>query len=93
MNSMNIILELIGLCCITILFITSEPMVLIKRYLGFKEENYIEWNKSKQFIFRLITCAMCSGFWIGLIFTQSILLASIVSVASEMINEKLKSEL
>jgi len=88
---MDIILELFGLCCITILFVTSEPMVLIKRHLGFKEEYYYEWAPIKQFIFRLITCCLCSGFWIGLVYTQSILLASIISVMSEIINTQLKT--
>jgi hypothetical protein len=88
---MDIILELFGLCCITILFVTGEPMVLIKRHLGFKEEFYYEWKPIKQFIFRLITCCLCSGFWIGLIYTQSIILASIISVVSEIINTQLKT--
>lgn len=87
----NLVLKLMGLCCITILFVESEPMVLLKRFIGFKEEFYEEYNKVKQFIFRLISCVMCSGFWIGLAFTQDVFLASIISIVSELINDRIKN--
>lgn len=88
---MELVLLLIGLSCLTVLFVEAEPMVLLKRVLGFKEENYTEYSIIKQFIFRLITCCLCSGFWIGLAFTQSIVYAGIVSVISEWLYNRLKN--
>lgn len=87
---LKLILLLIGLSSLTVLFVESEPMVLLRRLLGFREEEYLQYGKIKQFIFRLLNCCLCSGFWIGLICTQSIVYAGIVSVISEYLNNKLK---
>lgn len=87
----GLVLKLVGLSCLTILFVISEPSVLLKRFLGFREEEYGKYGVIKQFFFRLITCTLCSGFWIGLIFTQSIFYASIVSVVSELITNKINN--
>lgn len=86
---MEIVLNLIGISSLTILFVTSEPMILLKRVMGFKEEEYMGYGKVKQFIYRLITCCLCSGFWISLVLTQSIIYSSIVSVLSELIYKQL----
>lgn len=88
---LELVLKLVGLSCLTILFVTSEPSILLRRYFGFCEENYGEYGVIKRFIFRLITCCLCSGFWIGIIFTQSIFYASIVSVVSELINNRINN--
>lgn len=82
-------IEILGLVCLSILFVVSEPLILLKRYIGFKEEEYDVWGKMKRFIFRLITCALCSGFWIGLI-TMSLYKAAIISVLAEFIHKKIK---
>lgn len=82
-------IEILGLTCITILFVESEPLILLKRYIGFREEEYDTWSNKKRFIFRLITCCLCSGFWIGLI-TLNIYYAAIISVLSELIYKKIK---
>jgi hypothetical protein len=82
-------IEILGLTCLTILFVASEPLIILKRYIGFKEEEYDNWDNKKRFIFRLITCALCSGFWIGII-SLSIYKAAIISVLSELIYKKIK---
>jgi hypothetical protein len=76
---------LIKLSAISFLFVTSEPLILIKRFIGFKQEEYDTYGKVKSFIYRMITCALCSGFWIGLIITHSIYDAALVSILSEII--------
>jgi len=103
---MNIDLQLIfliaGTVCVTILFVNSEPTIQLKRLLGFKEENFNDYSKLKQTIYKLITCCMCSGFHFGWIsalvwfllptshFVLSIVFfASIVSVISELLDSKL----
>jgi len=83
-------IELIGLSCISVLFVVAEPMIMIKRYLGFKEEEYDNLSKNKRMLFRLLTCAMCISFWIGFIYTLSLYKASIISIISELIYRKIK---
>ena len=56
-------------------------------------------NIKKQFIMKLITCCMCSGFWISFIIlnlTQNnynllemIEISSIISITSELLSKKL----
>jgi hypothetical protein len=62
-------LEILIIIAISYLFIHAEPSILLKRFLGFKEEKYDEYSKNKKFIHRLIHCWMCSTFWIGIIYT------------------------
>lgn len=85
-----VIFNIIAIAAITYLFIESEPLILIKRFLGFKEENYNQYGKVKAFIYRLITCALCSGFWIGLMMTHSLQHAALISLAAETITRLMK---
>ncbi len=75
---------IIGLICLTHLFIVAEPSILIKRWLGFREEEYDKMTPTKRFIHKLITCHLCSGFWIGLL-TGNLFIAAIVSIGSELL--------
>ena len=92
---MELILKLIYSIAITILFINAEPMILLKNKLGFKEDGI--YDPLKNFINGLIWCALCSGFWIGILITCMSLnmfihvigLASIASILSEIVNRKL----
>jgi hypothetical protein len=76
---------LIKIAAITMLFVVSEPMILLKRFIGFKDENYMLFSKTKAFIHRLINCCLCSGFYIGLIITGSLYDAALIAVISELI--------
>lgn len=80
---------LLGLICVSVLFQAAEPILLIKR-LAFKEEEYDTYSKEKRFIHRGLYCALCSGFWIGFIFTLDPIAASIVSIGSELLWKKIK---
>ena len=82
-------INLIGFICIAVLFNTAEPILLLKRRIGFKEEDYDTYSNNKKLIHRGLYCCMCTGFWIGLILTGDIFIASIVSIGSELINKKI----
>jgi hypothetical protein len=73
--------------CIAVLLQTAEPIIHIKRYIGFKEEEYDTYSKSLRFIHRLLYCATCLGFWITLSFTWDLGTAIIASVIAGLIQK------
>jgi len=80
-----LILQHLGLAAISFLFaVGAEPIQLLKHKLNILnvEDHNPEW---KNFIIKLINCSLCSGFWIGLLFTQSLYSAAIISILSELI--------
>jgi hypothetical protein len=83
------IYDIILWACIAVLMQCAEPILLIKRALGFKEEKYEEYSKEKRFIHRLLYCPMCLGFWITLIFTFNIGTAVISSVLGSWLHKKI----
>ncbi len=82
--------KFIGVILITLLFVEyAAPIQFIKRFfnvwtLDSPKETY------KQVIQKLVGCAMCSGFWIGLAFYQSLYWAAIIAFCSEILNNILK---
>lgn len=81
----TILITFLSLCCFVFLFaVGAEPIQDIKTKfsVGPLDEymSPIQW-----FITKMLNCSLCSGFWIGLIFYQSILLACLVSVTSEIL--------
>ena len=85
----DIIYQIIWISCMSVLFVNAEPMILLKRQMGFKEE-IIGTNPLRDFFTKLLYCCMCSGLWIGLIFTLSFTQAVIISIVSELIDRKIK---
>lgn len=85
----EMIFEIASIACLSVLFVIAEPMILIKRNMGFKEEN-IGSLKIKDIFTKLLYCSLCSGFWIGLIYTHNIFMACIISVLAEYIDKKLR---
>jgi len=81
---MEQILQIFFYFGLIVFWIDAEPMIYFKRALGFKEENYDDYNKIKKAIHRLIYCGFCSGFWIILIITQDFNTAIIVSTVYYM---------
>jgi hypothetical protein len=84
------IIEILGIIAINILFQIAEPIILLKRFMGFKEEEYDKYSKLWRFIHRLLYCCACLGFWIALAISQSIYIAAICSIASEWIYTKIR---
>ena len=70
------------------LFVDAEPMILLKRMIGLKEERIGE-NKVLDFIIKLVYCRFCSSFWITLILTLDFQLAVIVSLVVWLIENKI----
>lgn len=68
------LITILGLASITNLWIHSEPTYRLRNYILGNHQGL--WR-------RLLECAMCCGFWIGLIFTWNIYLAAIISIVSE----------
>lgn len=72
---------------IGVLLQDAEPIIMIKRYIGFKEEDYDHYSKEKRYIHRLIYCALCLTFWITLLGTFNLELAVISSVLAAAIQK------
>jgi hypothetical protein len=82
------IIKLLGISAMSFLFVAAEPMILIKTWMF----NYIyKKDYTNLLIWKLINCALCSGFWIGLVITRDALSASIIAVIAEAIYQKLSS--
>jgi hypothetical protein len=79
-------IEILGLACVGVLYINSEPTTRLRSLY-----------KRNDWFMRLINCAMCSSFWISIIYhlviycEPYILVSSIVSVLAELISQKLNS--
>lgn len=84
----NDIISIIGIACMSVLFVVAEPMILIKRQLGFKEEE-IGKNPLRDFFTKLMYCGLCSGFWIAWAITLDFKTACIISVLAEIIHRKI----
>ena len=84
---MEILIKILGLGALSFLFVTSTPTIMIRIWLFNKiyKGKYYE----SSLLWKLVTCCKCSSFWIGLIFTQDIFIASLVSVIGELIYIKL----
>jgi len=74
------ILQILGLSCIGVLWINSEPTIRLR--MLYKRDDLFS---------RLINCCMCSTFWISLIVSQDLYIASISSILAEFICRKLNS--
>jgi hypothetical protein len=76
------IFSIIGIACIGVLWIESEPTIRLREYL---------LKDKSTWYFRLLNCAMCSSFWIGMILTLNIYDAAIISILAELIDKKLNN--
>ena len=93
---MTNILILLGLMCLTVLSVNATPILLLRHKLGLLDMTDSN-SKFKNRIIELLSCPMCIGFWIGLIFcliyypiVTSILFAAIVAIGSELIDKLLR---
>lgn len=97
---METILILIGLICVTVLFINATPISMLRDKLGLYEIDYEKNSKFKNRITELLSCAMCLGLWVGLIgciflikdtIIIKLLYSAIISIGSEFINKYIRS--
>lgn len=81
--------QIIMLACAGVLLQCAEPIILIKRWLGFREEEYDSYSKQKRFFHRLLYCAMCLTFWVGLAFTWDLGISIVGSVLAAWLYKKI----
>jgi hypothetical protein len=86
---MELIIKIIGLACLGVLWINAEPIIKLKRWIY--RSIYSCSRFDHKWHWKLITCCMCSSFWIGLVVTGDLIVASIVSVLGELICRQLNS--
>jgi hypothetical protein len=84
------VIEILGIIAINILLQVAEPIILIKRWIGFKEEEYEKYTPMWRFFHRLLYCCACLGFWVALLISWNIYIAAICSITSEWIYTKIK---
>ena len=82
-------MEIIMWSCIGVLLQEAEPVKMIKRYFGFKDENYDTMSKRMRYFHRLLSCSMCLTFWVVLTMTWNIQISVISSVLSQLIHKKI----
>jgi hypothetical protein len=88
-----ITLFILGLASFGWLMVNAEPVILFKRLLGFKEENYDKFGELKSFLHRLIYCEVCLTYWITFLIClfyqytllEMIIIPSITSVVAGII--------
>lgn len=79
-------IKFLGLIAFTWLFVEgSAPIEFLKKLAGIHNGSEISAKKLvKHVVRKLVNCALCSGFWIGLIYYQDILLACLTAIGSEI---------
>lgn len=82
------IFNIIGLSAVSVLFVAAEPLIILKHKVFTKIKNYQD-----KWFWRLINCALCSGFWIGLFSTNDILEAATIAVLAEVVYQKINGSL
>lgn len=73
---------------LSVLWIYAEPIIVLKREIGFKEENYETFPKWKRWVHKLINCLFCSSLWITLILSLDPQLAVITSLFAYIMENK-----
>jgi hypothetical protein len=84
-----ILIDILFYIGLSVAFVHAEPLIYLKRFIGFKEEDYDTYSSHKRALHRLIHCLYCSSFWITLIVSQSFIMAVIVSVITWVLDNKL----
>jgi hypothetical protein len=82
-----IIFNIIAIACIGVLLQIAEPIIYIKRWLDFKEEEYDSYSKFKKFVHRLLYCVTCLSFWVSYFITFDVYMASIISILATLLNK------
>lgn len=81
---MNVVkfLGVIGAVLMVVQF--ADPIKWIKKHFGLDEDTDNEKKTVKQIFQKLLNCALCFGFWMGLAFYQDFYWAVIIAFASEI---------
>ena len=60
---MLLVFKVLGLACVTFLWVSSEPTTKLLQW--FVDKGVV---KNQGWVHRLLSCSLCSGFWIGILF-------------------------
>lgn len=82
-------MEIAMLACAGVLLQCAEPIIHMKRLLGFREEEYDSYSKEKRFFHRMLYCAMCLTFWLSLAITWDLGISAVASVLAAYIHKKI----
>ena len=76
---------IIFIACLGTIWVYSKPTIMLRRWVGFKEEEYDAQSKIKQFFHELLNCSWCITFWIGIITLdiQTMVISAVVANAIE----------
>lgn len=99
MQPFETIMTILTIASVGVLFVVAEPMIIVKRLLGFKEENIgikkdykligLMYLELRDFLTKLLYCALCSTWWISIIITHDVLLSSLIAIVAELIHRKI----
>jgi len=92
----ELIYQIIVLSCLGTLSVIAEPIILLKRQLGFKQENVGKltckntlMNPVRDFFTKLLYCSICSTFWIVVIVTLDPGMACICAILAGILEKQL----
>lgn len=86
---MDTILLILGASCLSVLAVASEPTNYLYHLLKLDKPSAPGIQGA---LSRLLSCCLCTGFWVSLIITENILLAAICAVIAELISVQLKKQ-
>ncbi len=78
----QLLFNILAAACLSYLLVVAEPIVALRNYLRLTDATWVG---------RLLGCALCSGFWVGLAVTHSVLDAAIVGVVAEVIYRRMQT--
>jgi hypothetical protein len=77
---------LFSYACVAYIIARAEVFQKIKRPLGI-DDNAMPYTWYAKIAQELLNCSLCVGFWVGIIMTQVVWQAAIVSVVAEIIDK------
>ena len=87
------IINILTISSLAILWVNSEPTTHLRRWFGFRDEDYTEMTDFKRVVHRLLNCSLCISFWLSLIlvpyFRLPIGYIVIIPIITEYINKSL----
>lgn len=92
-NIIQTLLTFLGINILTwLIVIGAEPIQYTKHLINIANDN--EYRNDFQWFFKkLFNCFLCTGFWVGVFYYQSLPIACITSLSSEIIGRLINKKL
>jgi hypothetical protein len=79
-------IKFIGVCGIVLMIVKyAQPIQWLKEYYNLHDDAVIKTGLAKQLLQKLLNCALCLGFWVGLAFYFDLYFAVCISFAAEIL--------